>query len=537
MERTYSQLRTGVLHLMHTLMLSSLSGLKDCGNSPITKDTLMDSSGHCATANMRGSLITTEPSAPVLRKQEISFSTSQTNTPSSKIYGLEEPALSHPQKPVPLLSQFSDQKKDHLKHVTSTILAPVTNPNETVASGMFARNVIGADTSKDQASAMVQKISKGKKRSRIKEVYPKYARDFLWEEDRRPSFQTSADLSEQAMPLPLPPERSELHPDLLRTVDDNPELFKIVTPVNVDKLEYLLSDHPNRPFVQSVVRMMREGAWPWARTPTLDFPIINDQSQDNSIICQSPDKFKFFEDESQKEIDAGRYSPPFPTILPGMACMPTYVIERKNKMRLITEQTCISDPSKGLNSLVKKENCAVPLCNLQQFGYDLRTAKEDSYGWKLVIWKCDVKGAYRLIPMHPFWQILQAANLPDGSYTINRCNVFGGGASGRCWWSLMSLILWIARCHFGSNNLNDYIDNVFLSAYANSLVLYSRYMTLMPPPQASFLQCLDVIEVPHDRVKQLWNSSLPVTGLVVDADQLLITMPEESKTRLATSSG
>ena len=63
--------------------------------------------------------------------------------------------------------------------------------------------------------------------------------------------------------------------------------------------------------------------------------------------------------------------------------------------------------------------------------------------------------------MHPLWQMLQAIRLPDGNFAINRCNVFGGGASGRCWWSVMSLILWIAQHHYGCHDLLNYMDDVF----------------------------------------------------------------------------
>ena len=80
---------------------------------------------------------------------------------------------------------------------------------------------------------------------------------------------------------------------------------------------------------------------------------------------------------------------------------------------------------------------------------------------------------------------------------------YSGGASGRCWWCVMSLILWIARKHYGCRHLNDYVDDVFAAALATSLLLYPRYMVLMPRPQVQFLRCLDTLDVPHERPKQL----------------------------------
>ena len=82
------------------------------------------------------------------------------------------------------------------------------------------------------------------------------------------------------------------------------------------------------------------------------------------------------------------------------------------------------------------EDSAILLCNLQQFGYNLQAAKQNARGHKLVVFKCDIKGTYHIIPMHPLWQMLQAVKLPDGTYAINYDNIFGGGASGQCWWCL-----------------------------------------------------------------------------------------------------
>ena len=303
-------------------------------------------------------------------------------------------------------------------------------------------------------------------------------------------------------------------------------LFAIITPIDVERFESLLKDHPNQPFVRSVVRMLREGAWPWAQLPAPDYPIINDQSQDNAEIVCDPQCSHFFQAECAKEFDARRFSNPFPKLLPGMSCMPVYVINHKGKMRLVTDQTCTRAPLLGMNNLVAKDERAVPLSNLQQFGYHLRALCARATDRRVLVYKCDVKGAYRLIPMHPYWQMLQATKLPDGRYTINRNNVFGGGASGRCRWSLMCLVLWIARCHFACANLCNYVDDVFSADYDTEFLMHPQYHELMPAGQIRFLHCLNVLRIPYDRPKQLWDYTLNVIGFEVNADHLLITMPD-----------
>ena len=237
----------------------------------------------------------------------------------------------------------------------------------------------------------------------------------------------------------------------------------------------------------------------------------------------------FAQEETDKETRLGHFSQPFPVLLPGMACMPTYVIARKDKLRVVTDH-CAGVHS--LNSLISKENRAVPLCGLQQLGYHLRRARAQYPTRQLVLFKCDVKSAYRLIPMHPYWQMLQAVRLPDGRFAINQNNVFGGGASGRCWWSVMSLVLWIATRHYGCRSLLDYVNDVFSHDFADAMVLYPCYRTVMPKNQCQLLTCFDELDIPHDQPKQTNGVSQPIIGMQVDARALSITMPAASKQAL-----
>ncbi|KAE9406672.1 hypothetical protein BT96DRAFT_987228 [Gymnopus androsaceus JB14] len=46
----------------------------------------------------------------------------------------------------------------------------------------------------------------------------------------------------------------------------NPHLFRVQTPINIDRFETILETHPNKPFVKSVLVGLREGFWPWATT-------------------------------------------------------------------------------------------------------------------------------------------------------------------------------------------------------------------------------------------------------------------------------
>jgi len=112
---------------------------------------------------------------------------------------------------------------------------------------------VGTSTSAVSAnvSATPSKIAVNRERERLlRSLYPKYLRYNIWRED---SFSLStADWTECASPLPLPPEKEINNPIVSKTISENPSLFKIITPINVDRFEFLLKDHPNKPFVASV---------------------------------------------------------------------------------------------------------------------------------------------------------------------------------------------------------------------------------------------------------------------------------------------
>ena len=68
-----------------------------------------------------------------------------------------------------------------------------------------------------------------------------------------------------ADPLPCLPQ-SELENSIANeTIRAHPDLFKITCNINITKFTELLQDHPNQPFVRSVIIGLTEGFWPWAK--------------------------------------------------------------------------------------------------------------------------------------------------------------------------------------------------------------------------------------------------------------------------------
>ena len=58
--------------------------------------------------------------------------------------------------------------------------------------------------------------------------------------------------------------------DITNTINSNPLLFQIVTPIIADCLEGLLQNHPNTELVLSICQGLKSGFWPFADTQKLE---------------------------------------------------------------------------------------------------------------------------------------------------------------------------------------------------------------------------------------------------------------------------
>ncbi|RDX39626.1 hypothetical protein OH76DRAFT_1325359, partial [Lentinus brumalis] len=153
-------------------------------------------------------------------------------------------------------------------------------------------------------------------------------------------------------PMPDVPFSVRTNPVINKTLSEHPDLFSVVTPIQVDRFEALLADHPNQPFVQSVTRGLREGFWPFADEKPPEYPETWDEVR--PPLAEERAR-QFLRDQRDEEIRLGRYSPSFgPNLLPGMYCMPVHVVPKphSDKFRLINNQ---SAGKFSLNSMIRPE--------------------------------------------------------------------------------------------------------------------------------------------------------------------------------------
>ncbi|THH05031.1 hypothetical protein EW146_g10010 [Bondarzewia mesenterica] len=348
---------------------------------------------------------------------------------------------------------------------------------------------------------------------------PRHRRSFIWS-DSSLSFTPSAMYSEHASPLPSPPHNELQHTAALKTISDHPHLFEIITPINVPHFENLLATHPNCPFVNSVLKGLREGFWPAADTSDPSYPETWDNS---SRVLREISQVEFARHHISEEEDSGRFSHPFGTeLLPGMYSMPFGVVPKPNseKFRMVIDHS--AEPF-SLNSMIPPHQSTAQLDDIHDLGRCLRRAHRAYQGLPITLFKSDVSHAYRCIPMHPLWQLKQVITF-EGQRRVDRCNIIGNRKGGDLWCAFMSLVLWITVTILDLSDLLAYVDDTFSWELEGRLTWYGPYGQFFPEKQARLLVLWDELGIPHERTKQVFGSPLVIIGFEVDTRLMKVSL-------------
>jgi hypothetical protein len=314
----------------------------------------------------------------------------------------------------------------------------------------------------------------------------------------------------------------------MKTIEENPHLFPIVTPINVDCFEELLATHPNQPYVKSVCTALREGFWPWADTHTDEYPITHDNS-DRPL--KSEKERLFLREQRDVELSRGRYSESIgKDLLPGMYSMPIHAVPKPHseKLRLVNDQ---SAGKFSLNSMIlRTEIGTVKLDSIQNLFdsiLEFRRIPGNEYT-PLILFKSDVAEAFRNMPLAPLFQIKQISTI-DGERHVDHNCTFGSRASPSIWCSFMGLVMWIAAFIRLLEAMKAYVDDTFSFDKAGNVLWYDPYKCYLPAKQTSLLQLWDDLSIPHQRAKQEYGPVLTLIGFQVDPNAMTITMPSDAK--------
>lgn len=336
--------------------------------------------------------------------------------------------------------------------------------------------------------------------------------------------------TESTAPLPQVPLDEYNNVQALNTISNNPELFKIVTPINISRFKELLVDHPHRLLVDSVIHGLTYGFWPSAHTFYGTYPTTLDDSGPPPKTSVQSD---FLRHQIQAEFEADRYSVPFgPDLLPGMYSTPILAVPKKpgsEKLRLCNHQ---SYGKFSPNSMIKRVDIAgVKLDGIRELGESLRLFRRQHGDVPLVVFKSDMKAAYRQMPLHFLWQIKQIITF-EGRRYVDRSACFGNRGSQMIFMAFMGLVTWIAIYVRSIAHLKDYVDDAFSFERQSERAFYSPYNAFYPAKQARLLQLWDELGIPHDKEKQEFGPVLRIIGFEVDPNAMTVTMDFDARKEL-----
>jgi len=359
---------------------------------------------------------------------------------------------------------------------------------------------------------------------------PKYLQKSIWMDPNSSlSFSPTAQCTLTDDPLPRPPPVEFQNSEAITTINQNPHLFQIVTPIKVDQFEHLLETHPNRSFVESVCASLREGFWPWAHTQKEEYPVTWDFSDRSP---KDENEAEFLRSQRNIEISARRYSESFgKELLPGMYSTPIHAVPKPRSIKL----RLVNDHSAGpfsLNSMIAREDIiGAKMDSIADLTTALLRYRRTHPNTTLIIFKSDVSAAYRRLPLHPLWQIKQIVTI-DGERHVNRNTSFGGRGSCRDFTAFMGLVLWIAIFVKLLTDVFAYIDDSFSFDEEGNVVWYEPYRCYYPSKQTKLLQLWDEIGLSHEKSKQEYGPELRVIGFLVNPNLMRISMDDEDRTRL-----
>ena len=145
------------------------------------------------------------------------------------------------------------------------VVWPLTNAN----TNTFVKNASNVDMESWNAKSRRQCEELGRR--------PRYLTYNVFRDDDKSSC-SCAEWTEIAKPLvsiPLDELNNELAID---TINFHPDLFIVSTPINIDNFEDLLINHPNPPFMKSVINGFQNSFWPLADTHIGTYPHTSDKS-------------------------------------------------------------------------------------------------------------------------------------------------------------------------------------------------------------------------------------------------------------------
>ncbi len=221
----------------------------------------------------------------------------------------------------------------------------------------------------------------------------------------------------------------------------------MITPLVWQQWERELEDHPDKEWVQFLVRGIRQG-----------FRVGHDQSvrelrRCSGNMCSAREQRAVIQEYLDEEVEAGRVWRVRPEDVAKVHCSPFGVIPKKGKpgrWRLIVD---LSTPNGGsVNEGVCKE-----WSSLHYMSVDHVVEQVLKVGRGAELAKADVKKAYRNVPVHPDDRWLLGMEW-QGTTFVDGTLPFGLRSAPLLFTALGDALEWVAKAH-GAGWLRHYIDD------------------------------------------------------------------------------
>lgn len=212
-----------------------------------------------------------------------------------------------------------------------------------------------------------------------------------------------------------------------------------------------------------------------------------------------------------------------------MKISPLLVVPKPNsdKFRVCSNKS-FGSPSP--NSLIDKSKINIALDSIQSWIPFLIEAKK-KYG-SVNLFKCDIDAAYRMVPIHPQYQMRQVVKVRDNMF-VNRCCDFGSSSSVHLFCAVDSTILYVAEKVFGIKNLSNFMDDTW--GLCDSSLMIDFKGRRIPLVQAQLLTIFDWLGVPWSWKKQVFGPVLEIISHTIDSEKMTVTLPPSKKAELVAA--
>ena len=286
---------------------------------------------------------------------------------------------------------------------------------------------------------------------------------------------------------------------------------RVSTPIDIDKLETELANHPNRTFVSNLLSMLREGA-----RIGYSGPRFSRVSPNLISAVQHPEVVTL---NLNKEVNLGRVAGPysFPP-LPALQCHPVGVVPKKHSSDWRTIYHLSYPQGDSINDHIPKDPFSLSYVRV-----DDAISIIQSLGKGAFMAKTDLKSAFRLIPVHPDdWNLLGI--YWQSRYFVDMYLPFGLRSSPFLFNQLSDSIEWILKHNYGLHHVIHILDDFFIAEPSKVLCLES-FSTL--------LRVFMSLNAPVVASKTIGPSQvLEFMGIVLDSVRMEARLPDDKLTRI-----